>query len=338
MSSITPNANILQSLGLDPSLLKGMAPEVAGLIESSVNLALAAGDFAAKFSSLMEKYGLASTLGLPAPVAEPAMADSCHPAGSLRTEGNDVLTAGGYRIEMLGQYEWKITGPDGRSTRVWGDPHVAEGDGGTWDFKRDSTFVLGDGTRINVTTVPAGNGATVTGSLEIISGNDRVVVSDIDKGTGRAGTVTQDGYQHVNSFGGNDVFAMGRETDDWSFTGREIIGSHGNGESFKLGDPLSPLSSRLGRLGGGDRWASFVFNGLMRRWLPTWRPSERQYNAYEDRNGARWEGRSIYDHPRHVKQMRRSLRAMGEMFLALSEIMKLTEQFSARRTGARFSA
>jgi hypothetical protein len=176
--------------------------------------------------------------------SKPNTGDSSHPAGSLKTDSNGVITTpGGYKIEQLKQFDWKITGPDGKETKIWGDPHVAEGDGGTWDFKRDSTFVLGDGTRINVTTKPYGNDMTVTGGLEVISGNDRVLVTDIDKGKGKVGQVTQDGYAHVNSFGGKDVFVMGKETDDWSFTGKEIVGSNNGGESFKLGKDLAAGST-----------------------------------------------------------------------------------------------
>jgi hypothetical protein len=171
----------------------------------------------------------------------PSSGDSGQPAGSLKTDSSGVVTTpGGYKIEATGQFDWKITGPDGKETKVWGDPHVKEGDGGTWDFKRDSTFVLGDGTRINCSTTPYGNGATVTKGLEIISGNDRVEISDIDKGKGKTGQVTQDGFQKVNSFGGKDVFVMGKETDDWSFQGKEVIGSENGGESFKLGNDLAP--------------------------------------------------------------------------------------------------
>ncbi|WP_224247731.1 DUF1521 domain-containing protein [Hyalangium gracile] len=169
----------------------------------------------------------------------PVRQDCCHPPGSLKTSPEGaVTTPGGYKIEVLGPCEWKITGPDGKNTRVWGDPHVAEGDGGTWDFKRDSTFVLGDGTRINVATKPAGPNATVTGGLEIISGNDRVKITAVDTAKSKTGPVTRDGYAHANSFGNNDVFVMGRETDDWSFQGREVIGSYNLGESFQLGDKL----------------------------------------------------------------------------------------------------
>jgi hypothetical protein len=178
-------------------------------------------------------------------VEAPNQNDCCHPQGSLRNEGGKITTPGGYTIEATKQHEWIITGPDGKTTRIWGDPHVAEGDGGKWDFKRDSTFVLGDGTRINVRTAPWGDGKmTVTAGLEIISGNDRVNITDIDKGKGVTGPITQDGYTHSNSFAGNDVFVMGRESDDWSFQGREITGSKNGGESFELGNNLPAGNTR----------------------------------------------------------------------------------------------
>lgn len=180
------------------------------------------------------------------PISFPNPVDSSHPQGSLRVEGNAVVTAGGYRIEQLGQFEWKITDPNGKdSTRIWGDPHVDESDrdgAADWDFKRDSTFVLGDGTRINVSTAPwSGNkNMTITTGLEIISGNDRVVVSGIDKGRGNIGSVTQDGYQHVNSFAGKDVFVMGDNAADWTHQGREIISSNNGGDSLNLGNAMQP--------------------------------------------------------------------------------------------------
>ena len=178
--------------------------------------------------------------GGPATPSTPSTGDSSHPSGSLQTGKDGIITTpGGYQIQALSQFEWKVTGPDGKTTRVWGDPHVDEGDGGKWDFKRDSTFVLGDGTRINCSTTDYGNGMTVTKGLEIISGNERVQITDIDKGKGKTGKVTQDGFAHANSFGGKDVFVMGKETDDWSFTGKEIVGSNNGGESFKLGKDLA---------------------------------------------------------------------------------------------------
>lgn len=178
-------------------------------------------------------------------VFPPAPDDCSHPEGSLRTEGGKIITPGGYTIEATKQHEWIITGPDGKTTRIWGDPHVAEGDGGKWDFKRNSTFVLADGTRINVSTAPWKDGSmTVTSGLEVISGNERVTVSGIDQGKGVVGQVTQDGYAHSNCFGGNDVFVMGQETDDWSYQGQEIVGSRNGGESFELGKELAAGNTR----------------------------------------------------------------------------------------------
>lgn len=169
----------------------------------------------------------------------PNLADSCHPGGLKVDDKGVVTTPGGFKIEATKQHEWIITGPDGKTTRIWGDPHVEEGDGGKWDFKRNSTFVLADGTRVNVSTKPWGkDGWTVTDKLEIIAGNERVQVTGIAEGKGKAGQVTQDGFQHVNAFGNRDVFVMGKETDDWSFTGKEIIGSERQGEKFKLGNAL----------------------------------------------------------------------------------------------------
>lgn len=173
------------------------------------------------------------TVGCP---SDPEEYARTHPAGSLKVDDKGVITtAGGYKIEATAQFNWKITGPDGKSTEIWGDPHVKESDGGEWQFKRDSTFMLPDGTRIDVTTKPYGNGATVSGQLDITSGNDRVSVTDIDKGKGKVGDVTHDGWDHVNTFDGDDVFAMGKESDDWTFENREIKGSENQGESFILG-------------------------------------------------------------------------------------------------------
>jgi len=330
MSGISPLINQFGLQGLNASLFRNIRPELVALIEASGKLADAQGDFFDKFNALLQKAGPAAALSQYAPVARPVRQDSCHPSGSLRANGGVVTTPGGYRIEPLSQFEWKITGPDGKSTRVWGDPHVDEGDGGKWDFKRDSTFVLGDGTRVNVTTAPFGNGMTVTSGLEIISGNDRVLVSDIDKGKGRVGTVTQDGFAHANSFRG-DVIVMGRETDDWSFTGREIVGSEDGGERFKLGGELSPLVNRTQAFGGGSQWALSLFNGLLNRWDNNMRSNDFGYNPYSGNDRANWERPERYDRATHVRQMRQAFRAFGMMFAALSRLHDLNQQFTAGR-------
>src|SRR4051812_13978263 len=106
-----------------------------------------------------------------------------------------IHTPGGYTIEADGNTAWKITGPDGKCTTVSGDPHVHESDGGKWDFKRDSSFVLPDGTRINVQTKPAGNGMTVTSGLEVVNGDNRVEISGVNTGHPQTGQVQHSGQQ-----------------------------------------------------------------------------------------------------------------------------------------------
>jgi hypothetical protein len=61
-------------------------------------------------------------------VSPPSPSDRCHPGGGLKVdqESGVITTPGGYKIEQVGQYEWKISGQDGKWTRIWGDPHVQE--------------------------------------------------------------------------------------------------------------------------------------------------------------------------------------------------------------------
>jgi Domain of Unknown Function (DUF1521) len=201
-------------------------------------------------------------------VSPPNQRDCCHPCGTLKVdqEAGVITTPGGYKIEQLGQYDWKITGPDGKWTRCWGDPHVQEGDRAneatSWDFKRDSTFLLPDGTRINVKTKPYNN-MTVTSELEVINGRDRVMVTGIDQGKGKVGEVTHDGFSRANARCG-DVFVMGKESDDWYFQGREIIGSNDGGESFKLGDRQRGDQSQF--LGLIEGFALKLMSSLYGRW------------------------------------------------------------------------
>ena len=67
---------------------------------------------------------------------------------------------------------------DKSETRVWGDPHVSESNGDKWEFKKDLTFKLEDGTRVTFHTVGA-DGKPVTGNTKGPSFVDKV---DIVKG------------------------------------------------------------------------------------------------------------------------------------------------------------
>jgi Domain of Unknown Function (DUF1521) len=163
----------------------------------------------------------------------------CPPPDALQVGADGKIhTPGGYTIEADGNTAWKITGPDGKCTTVSGDPHVHESDGGKWDFKRDSSFVLPDGTKINVRTTPAGNGMTVTSGLEVVNGNNRVEIGGVNTAHPHTGQVQHTGQQWDTK--GWDQFVMGSETDDWAFGGREIVGSEKGGEVLKVGDPLAP--------------------------------------------------------------------------------------------------
>jgi hypothetical protein len=274
-------------------------------------------------------------------VVPPDQSDCCHPQGSLRNEGGKITTPGGYTIEATKQHEWIITGPDGKTTRIWGDPHVAEGDGGKWDFKRDSTFVLGDGTRINVKTAPWGDGKmTVTSGLEIISGNDRVNINGIDKGKGVVGQVTQDGFAHANCFGNNDVFVMGRESDDWSYQGREVVGSKDGGESFELGNQLPAgnvppdrpyptdweqpqqfLNELLGYL-FGNGWNNNA----------SWSPNNGfGTNAYYDGHSCGRPRDGGYDRNFHREFMGDSLRLVSQMLRLMDRLFGMGGEFHTMR-------
>lgn len=147
---------------------------------------------------------------------------SCAPQGQGLTKNADgsVTTAGGYKIQPEGKDSaFKIFGPDGKElTRVWGDPHVQEGDGTKWDFTKDSNFVLPDGTRIGLDTTSQ-TGKSVTQALDIANGNDRVQISGINSKTPTTGEITRDGlsgWQAANG-AGRDTFSLRHDASgqDW---------------------------------------------------------------------------------------------------------------------------
>lgn len=134
----------------------------------------------------------------PGYVPPPSPDMACAPSGGgLTQSGNTVTTSGGYKIVAEGkEAAWSIYGPDGKKlTRIHGDPHVSEADGGKWDFHKNSAFVLPDGTRIFAKTVPSPKfpGNTVTSGLDIANGNDRISVDGINSKEPKFGEMTHDG-------------------------------------------------------------------------------------------------------------------------------------------------
>ncbi len=307
------------------------------------------GRFDEGFSKLFGSFSSFDGCGCPtqpAPIKPPNICDCSQPEGSLqKTNDTTITTAGGYKIEMVGQFDWRITGPDGKSTLIWGDPHVAESDGGKWDFKRDSTFVLGDGTRINVTTTPwSGNPEmTVTQKLEVISGNDRIIVNDIDKGKGKIGETTKDGYANVNNFAGKDVFVMGKESDDWAHQGREVIGSNNGGDTFNLGGELATPTRGLPKL---DDWVSQFLsffrdsilggtNNPNNRWTDSVRENPFGVNPYLGKPATQWEDNTAYDRNRHLENLNQAFSAVGRMFEMLDRLAQLTRSIDDIRMRQR---
>lgn len=151
------------------------------------------------------------------------------PQGGIEKLGpNKFKTPGGFTIEAEGKSQaWKITTPEGKTTRIWGDPHVHEGDGGKWDFKKDMSFCLPDGTKIECKTVPYGNGATVTGEINIMNGNQRANISGIDKNKPTSGEITNDRYAFDAKTNDGVHAYLGKGGDDWFVRGKgEIVGGN----------------------------------------------------------------------------------------------------------------
>lgn len=257
----------------------------------------------------------------------PSPADNCGckqgpgKVGSLKTDQatSTVETAGGYKIQMTGQFEWTITGPDGKSTRIWGDPHVeTKGKDGKieekWDFKKDSTFVLPDGTKLNVVCSPWGNDMTVTSKIEILHGNDRVVITDIDKGKGKIGEVKQG---EVEQFKTNQTFVAGSNVADWHFDGHEVLANiNGKADTFKLGGPVyDVITSAAKAVGvyGGDYGNGA---GMDKTWLTGQERKDVRFFGEEQRN----------------TKLDAVLQQLLPLLTKLTDLLKLTQSHNAYRT------
>ncbi|MBN2357967.1 MAG: DUF1521 domain-containing protein [Deltaproteobacteria bacterium] len=164
----------------------------------------------------------------PAPVPQPEIGYSGTPAGKGLEKNpagwpeGSVKTAGGYVVVPEGNTNWSIYEPGQKpgekpSTRIWGDPHVTEADGGRWDFSKSSDFVLPDGTRIAAKT-SSETGQSVTTGLEIANGADHVSVTGVN-GKPTTSEVKHDGYewraQHLAANPGRDTYKLGGDGDDW---------------------------------------------------------------------------------------------------------------------------
>ena len=129
-----------------------------------------------------------------------------------------VRTPDGYVVKAEGKEQaWSITGPDGKTTRIWGDPHVVERDGDRWDFKERGSFMFG-ANKITAETVPAGNGQTLSYRLTVYSGNERVTVGGINTNKPVIVAVGQDGKQHDDQLADGTQYtrSLGANGEAWS--------------------------------------------------------------------------------------------------------------------------
>jgi hypothetical protein len=93
---------------------------------------------------------------------------------SVKTEDNFAL-----KFDIKNE-QWSITYPDGKQTRIWGDPHVEESDGDKWDFTKKSSFVFGNN-KITVETTPIVKGVSYSQTVTIYNGDDRLTITDLNK-------------------------------------------------------------------------------------------------------------------------------------------------------------
>lgn len=333
-SASTAQTDALESEVLDiiSDIASAVVGESAASTDEGVVIVVSCGDLSS--SEIVSN--------LPAPIGAPDMEEGQHPPYSLTVLGNLIRTIGGYAIEILAQYSWKIMGPDDTYTIISQDPNVTESDGGAWDFMRDSSFVLGDGTRINVSVTSLENGATVTSQLEIICGVDYVQVTGIDKGIGQIGNVTQDGLERLNNFYAEDTFIAGNTANIWLYFDDEIIGNYNNGTLFKL-------------RGLELRWLQSFFDNIANYWQETWRPNMFGCNPYYEQDYPSWESAFAdekiednkerqaelryelqkllleYDSNRHLEFLRQSFETFSNANESCSDYLNLSRQFASLR-------
>ncbi len=146
----------------------------------------------------------------------------------------EILLDNGYKIQLHAEKQsWSILDSNGNETKIWGDPHVNEGDregDKQWDFQQDATFVLDDGTKITVKVdgLHRTDKNAYTDQLIITKGNQAIHVTGIAQNDPQVAGPNLDGAQLDASTPDGFVFQMGDQADDWLFQGEEITGDFKN--------------------------------------------------------------------------------------------------------------
>lgn len=122
-----------------------------------------------------------------------------------------------YSIKLNeGNASWELTDKcNGNKTTVWGDPHVnTNGGGANFDFKKNATFQLEDGTKITVnTTNQSSVGESFSSTLTITKGHQAIKVTGLG--------ANKDGANNLNIQQSNNGYALDAQTHDGAFTAQQ---------------------------------------------------------------------------------------------------------------------
>ena len=138
-----------------------------------------------------------------------------------------VRTQDGFIIKAEAkQHGWSISDAEGKTTRIFGDPHVKESDGDTWDFKKRGTFFFGKN-KLTVETSPVANGATITRQITVYSGKERVTIGGLDKNQPTILALADDGKQHDDALSDGVTYRRGGTSkgENWSqvVNGKRVV-------------------------------------------------------------------------------------------------------------------
>lgn len=133
--------------------------------------------------------------------------------GTSKEGLKEVYTNDGYRFVFEAKDQaWLILDPEGKQTRIWGDPHFVESDGDTWDFKENSSLLFGNN-KVTIETVPYGNGQTVTSRVTIYNGDSRVTIDGIDKNQPNFRALSLDAVTDDAIRDDGDIFVRAKEAN-----------------------------------------------------------------------------------------------------------------------------
>lgn len=166
--------------------------------------------------------------------SKPSSASESAPAWSHEAgdDGKAELRLGDKYTVSLNEEDasWTVRNNEtGKETKVSGDPHVDKDNDGKndFDFKKDMTFQLDDGTKITVGTVDAGNGTTYSSKLTITNGENAFEVEGL--GTDKDG---KDNLKVTQSTSGTTL-------DDLAADGAQTIYEDGGAWTTKAGEAVT---------------------------------------------------------------------------------------------------